>query len=459
MYRCLTILIFSLIPIISFAQQDSTASYKKRVLESTEIDILSSYYNQDGNNASVTGGIGSEELTNIAPNIIVTLPLNSDDILTIDFGISAYTSASSSNLDPADESPPGSPWVASSGASLHDIWGGLSIAYEHSSDDRNNLWNINASSSVETDYFSFGIGGGFSHYFNKKNTLLNVHAKIYLDTWRPRYPIEFEAYLDFNGDFNQGFFQYVNIYNQNGVTSSDWSPVSGFELIKDKSRNSFSVSFSLSQILSKKAQLALFLDLVLQKGWLANPMHRIYFADIENYYVGNSNSIPNYTSSSNTDAFQLADDIERLPHSRFKIPIGIRFNYYLNEVLSFRSYYRYYLDDWGINSHTASLELPIKIFQKFTLYPSYRYYNQTAADYFSPYETHLSTDEFFTADYDLSKFNASQFGFGISYSDTFAKLKLWKFGLKNIDFRYQNYKRNTGLKADSFALGFKFVDY
>ena len=94
---------------------------------------------------------------------------------------------------------------------------------------------------------------------------------------------------------------------------------------------------------------------------------------------------------------------------------------------------------------------------KFTLYPTYRYYIQTAADYFAPYEQLFSTDEFYTSDYDLSKFNANQFGFGISYTDIFTKGKIWKLGLKNVDLKYSNYKRNTGLSAGIISAGFKFV--
>ncbi len=48
------------------AQQEENNSvgvegYKKRVLENTEIDFLSSYYSQEGNNAAVSGGTGTEE--------------------------------------------------------------------------------------------------------------------------------------------------------------------------------------------------------------------------------------------------------------------------------------------------------------------------------------------------------------------------------------------------------------
>ena len=104
--------------------------------------------------------------------------------------------------------------------------------------------------------------------------------------------------------------------------------------------------------------------------------------------------------------FQIADDIERLPDSRFKTAIGGRFNYYINETFVLRSYYRYYTDTWGIKSHTASIEVPIKLGSKATLYPNYRYYQQTAADYFYANNKASSTFEFYTSDFDLSKFTA-----------------------------------------------------
>lgn len=194
-----------------------------------------------------------------------------------------------------------------------------------------------------------------------------------------------------------------------------------------------------------------------QKGWLANPLQRVYFADKPNFFIGNIASIPNYTSPSNTDVFQLADDIERLPSSRFKIPIGLRFNYYVNETFVLRTYYRYYFDDWGVSSHTASLEIPIKLGSSFTLYPSYRYYQQTQADYFATFDQNLSTSEFYTSDYDLSKFTANQYGLGVGYTDILTKFHFFGAGLKSIDLKYSIYKRNTGLSAFIISGGFKFI--
>ena len=183
----------------------------------------------------------------------------------------------------------------------------------------------------------------------------------------------------------------------------------------------------------------------------------MYFSDINNFYIGNPSSIPLYTSTLNKDVFHLADDIERLPSNRLKIPIGLRFNYYLNENLALRTYYRHYFDDWGINSHTFNLELPIKILDNFTFYPSYRFYTQSKADYFEPYEKLLSSSQYYTSYYDLSKFRSNQLGFGLKYVDIFTKLKVWDLGLKSVNINYSKYKRNSDFQSYIFSVGFKFV--
>lgn len=458
----------------SQASQETTKIYKKRVLETAEVDIISSLYTQDGDNAAVTGGIGTEKLTDLATSITISIPLNDDDVFTLDGTVSAYSSASSSNTNPfggdddddegnysANAISFGSPWIESSGASKSDVWVNGDIGYSHSSDDRNSVAGANISFAKEYDYASFGLGGSFAKLFNEKNTEISAKATIYIDSWQPIYPVELKTYIEKNQNLNAGFFNGINIYNQNGIAidkngATVWSPLKS-SLIDTKSRNTYSLSLGFSQILSKRAQFSVFLDLVQQNGWLANPMQRVYFTDRANYYIGNPTSIPNYTSSNNKDVFQLADDIERMPQTRFKVPVGLRFNYYINELVTVRTYYRYYYDDWGVTSHTASIELPVKISDKFTLYPTYRYYIQTAADYFAPYEQLFSTDEFYTSDYDLSKFDSNQFGFGISYTDIFTKGKIWKFGLKNVDLKYSSYKRNTGLTAGIISAGVKFV--
>ncbi|UOB16760.1 DUF3570 domain-containing protein [Abyssalbus ytuae] len=403
--------------------QDTTQTYKKRVLESAEVDILFSYYKQDGDHAAVTGGEGTEELTDITPTIVVSLPLNDDDVLTVDAGISAYTSASSSNINPFDTQNP-SPWISSSGASSSDALVHFNPSYSHSSDNRNNIWTANLNVSAEYDYFSIGFGGGYTHLFNEKNSEFGIKAQAYIDKWNPQYPVEFRSW-----------FNRPDIVGDGTYTPS-------FAEFDNLNRNSYSLSFSFSQILTKKMQGSLFFDLVMQDGLLSTPHQRVYFADVNDFFVGD---------------FQLGDDVEQLPDSRFKVPIGGRLNYYLNDIFTIRTYYRYYFDDWGINSHTANIEVPIKLGDKFTVYPMYRFYNQTAADYFAPKEQHLSTEEFYTSDYDLSDFDSHQYGLGISYKDIFTSTRIWKFGLKSVDLRFNQYSRSDGLDAFIVGFGIKFV--
>lgn len=456
----------------SFSQdKDSTATFKKRVLEATEVDFLISYYKQDGVHSAVSGGMGSEKLTDLASNIVVSMPMSADAILTVDAGLSAYTSASSSNINPFNSSgasggddddkagtePYGTPWLASSGASAQDALASVVINYSHSSDDRNFIWNADVAFSNEYDYTSIGFGGGVAKLFNQKNTELSLKANVYLDQWRPILPTELHEYDKYGSSFlNNGYFSGVTVYDQNGLASNAYLP-SQFKEIQSVNRNSYSLSFSFSQILTKKLQLSLFFDVLQQEGLLSTPYHRIYFADKANYYIGQTQYIPVYETTENVGVYRLADDIERLPKSRFKLPIGVRLNYYINETFKLRTYYRYYTDNWGISAHTANIEVPIKLNDNFTVYPMYRYYTQTESKYFAPFETHVSTEKYYTSDYDLSTFSSNQYGLGATYVDIFTKAHIWKFGLKNIDFRYNHYDRSDTLSADIVSLAFKFV--
>jgi hypothetical protein len=436
-----------------FSQESSDSiQFKKRVLESTEVDFLLSYYKQDGSKSAVSGGIGSEELTDLASNIVVAMPLNDDDVLTVDIGISAYSSASSSNINPFDNGQKPTPWQSSSGASESDQLLSITANYAHTSDSRNFIWNADVSFSNEYDYNSVGIGGGVAHLFNNKNSEISLKVNAYLDQWQPIYPKELQQYIDFGTNFSNG----ATVWDQNGQATTNYLP-SAFQTISSVNRNSYSASFGFSQVLTKKIQVSVFFDVLQQQGLLSTPYHRIYFADKANYYIGQAQYIPEYENESNAGVYKLADDIERLPDNRFKLPIGARLNYYINERFVLRTYYRYYTDNWDIQSHTASIELPIKVSERFTVFPTYRFYTQTQSKYYAPYETHLSTEKYYTSDADLSGFDANQYGFGINYTDIFTGGKIWKLGLKNIDLRFNHYQRSDNLTANIATIGFKFI--
>lgn len=170
------------------------------------------------------------------------------------------------------------------------------------------------------------------------------------------------------------------------------------------------------------------LDLVQQSGYLGLPFHRVYFND-------------------------GSEQVESLPSSRFKLPIGARLNYFLGDNIIIRSYYRYYIDDWGLKSNTASVEVPVKISPFVTVSPFYRYYQQTAAKYFAPYASHNVNDQYYTSNYALSAFNSNFMGMGLKIAPLNG---IFNSKLSAIEIRYGHYTQTTDLLSDIITVNLKF---
>jgi hypothetical protein len=369
--------------------QDTPAISAPRVqeLQPIDIDILSSYYQQDGNHSPVTGGIGTEYLTDVTPAIIVNVPLDSVSSLNVNFGMDFYTSASSDRVDP----------TTISSASSSDTRTHLNVGFSRRNNYRHVTKSITVGGSTEYDVQSISLGLSWRKGSKNENSELNLAGEYYYDSWTLVYPIELRG---------------------------GPSP-----LVKDNVRQSFNFSATLSQVVNKRMQVSVTGDLVYQAGLLSTPFHRVYFQD------------------------QALPNVEQLPDNRLKYPFGLRLNYYVNDYLTTRVFYRFYHDSWNLTANTFEVEVPVKIGPFFSVYPFYRYHTQTAADYFAPYKTHHIGEEFYTSDYDLSNFSSNKVGLGLRYSPLFG---LGSFGVpfssrktnfKSIDLRYANYWRSDGLKS------------
>jgi hypothetical protein len=103
---CLSVAGIFLTLFASFAQTapKDTGEYKSRKLTFEEANLVSSYYRQDGNNSAVTGGLGTEKLSDISNTIDVKFTKWGKKELkhTFDFeiGFDHYTSASSDKINP-----------------------------------------------------------------------------------------------------------------------------------------------------------------------------------------------------------------------------------------------------------------------------------------------------------------------------------------------------------------------
>ncbi len=372
-----------------FSQSDST-SYKERKLRIEEVNFVSGYYVQDGNNSAVTGGIGTEKLVNIANSLEVKL-LRTDMRgrlcdLTAEVGFDHYTSASSDKIDPS----------TISSASGEDGRFYPSLAYHITDKPKGLTFGGTASFSVESDYQSYGIGGNIAKMSKDKSGEIALKVQAYFDIWDVIYPIELRPMW---GTGNQ------------------------------KPRNSYSASISFSQVINQRLQFALLADVGYQQGLLATKYQRVYFTNNAEY-------------------------AENLPGHRFKLPVGLRASYFLDDRIVLRLFYRYYADDWGISGHTTNVEIPVKISPFISVSPFYRYYVQTAARYFAPYKEHVPSETFFTSDYDLSSFNSHFFGANIRLTPKKGMFGYTRFAM--LEIRYGHYLRSTGLVADAVTVNAQF---
>ncbi len=78
--------------------------------------------------------------------------------------------------------------------------------------------------------------------------------------------------------------------------------------------------------------------------------------------------------------------------------------------------YRYFWDDWGVISHTATSGLTFAISRKGTLKPSIRWYRQSRADFSRPFLVQGEPlPDYASADSRLATFSAITYGFGYDH--------------------------------------------
>ena len=398
---CLTVVGLFLVFVHAFSQREArdTSTYKARKLRLDEVNLVSSYYIQNGDHSAIEGGIGSEHVTDLADGLEVKFvgydARERKNSLTVGMGIDHHTAASQA-------------WISKTGASRRTDGLRLypSLDWTRENEQKGRSIGAGIYYSNEFNYHSLGFDVNGSRK-TKNNGEFGWKFSAYLDRVTMILPSEFEP---------PGAYQV----GRNGELRHPDYGSSG--------RQTYTASLSFSQVINSRLQGSLLLDIVEQQGYLGLPFHRVYFTD-------------------------GADSIEKLPSNRFKLPMGLRVNYFWGDNIILRGYYRYYIDSWGISSHTASLETTVKVTPFFSVTPFYRYYVQTAARYFAPYEAHVETDAYYTSNYALAAFHSGFFGAGVRLAPPKGILDShWKM----MEIRYGHYTQTTDLVSDVISLNLQF---
>lgn len=294
-------LVFSIFAWGQKSAKDST--YVNRPLKLDEINFVSGYADQSGSHSAIAGGNGSEELTDFMNNIDVKLIKSSGQYEhRFDFGLGVdhHSSASTAYINTP---PTGAPTTlyntnktvttsilsrASGGSS------GGSGSSTHSESSASTLygWRFYPSLNYSVKNLANNTTFGARLYYSWEFDYHSLGAELSF----------VKASMDNNKEFSAKVLAYFD--QREYILPAEVATALGQAQTQDwRNKNNFSLNLAYSQVINKRLQISLLGDLAVQNGLLSTPYNRVYF---------NNNTVTN----------------EKLPDNRFKIPVGIRANYF-----------------------------------------------------------------------------------------------------------------------------------
>lgn len=267
-------------------------------------------------------------------------------------------------------------------------------SYNKSSDSA-----LSISYSTENDYRSFGFGYSGSFQFNQKQTSINYGintAKDYIDASDPDL--------------------YPDLPRPVGKTKDRLGLILGF-----------------SQVLTKNTLVGASFGYNALSGYLSDAYKQAWIVNVGD------------------DELNTVQDSRPDKHNQGSLSLMLR-EFFPKANAALHVDYRHYTSDWNVDSDTLELAWYQNLGKGWQLIPSYRFYQQTQAEFYRPFYTQKRNDGYYSSDYRLSDFSSN------SGSIKVAK----KFDKFNIDLAYETYEAtgdNPGLISYEFislGMGYKF---
>jgi len=165
------------------------------------------------------------------------------------------------------------------------------------------------------------------------------------------------------------------------------------DFAEDNTRQTYSVG--LTQILTRNLITAVNFETITDEGFLNNPYRSVRYEDPSNP-VGYSY------------------EPELYPRTRTSNALGIRARYFLPYRAAIQAEYRYFIDTWDIESHTASLTY-VHPWGDWTFEGKVRLHSQTGAHFFNDLFPRQQATNFRGRDKELSPLSSTTFKFLATY--------------------------------------------
>lgn len=149
-----------------------------------------------------------------------------------------------------------------------------------------------------------------------------------------------------------------------------------------------------------------------------------------------------------------AYEAERHPDRRDRVDGFLKVNQYLPNRSSLNTSYKYYRDDWGIDSHTLGAKLHQYVTESVVVRYRYRYYTQSSADFFRDEYTQAGgVDGFQTGDYRMGAFDAHLFGTRITWDLGHGPFAVPALNGIRATLKYERYFNSNNFSANIFESG------
>ena len=195
---------------------------------------------------------------------------------------------------------------------------------------------------------------------------------------------------------------------------------------KKEESNSVNIQAGIKQVLNDHSAVKVEAFTILDNGYLTNPHANV----VRDYNTANQKLVT-----------------ENRPDKRTAYGVNLKYITMFGENLSFKANYRFYTDDWNLNSHTVDGDIYYTLNKKITLGTGVRYYTQSEANFYNKNKDFFTNETYASSDERLSKFDAITYKASIDFKQN-----------DNISYNLgtQFYSQSTGLDATMITTGLKY---
>ena len=301
--------------------------------------------------------------------------------------VAPISSQVSLNLDVSTETMSGaSPWYVIEGADGKPVQVMSGATIEESRDD------ISFSANFYQEQARIGLGWSQSTENDYESNSANFNTSIWFD--------DKNTTLDFGFSFSDDIIEPTQ--------SQDIDP----NRVTKENKDSQSISMGLSQVVNKNLLVGAGLGFSVYDGYLSDPYK---LTVVEGSAVRDSR-----------------------PDSKEQLSLDFRLRQYIERFsASVHADYRFYDNDWGVNSHTLGLGWHQNV-NTWLLSLGIRWYDQSAANFYSNFYSEARDDGYHSSDYRLSAYGALSYRLGVSKNFEFGTFKI----------TYENYNSGEGMESE-----------